>query len=54
MGQAGSVARLDRATVTSLVAMSLGIFTVASDFTALAVVVVDIEKDLGTSLNRAQ
>ncbi len=54
MGQAGSAARLDRATVVSLVAMGLGLFVVAADFTALAVVVVDIEKDLGTSLNRAQ
>jgi EmrB/QacA subfamily drug resistance transporter len=54
MSQAGSAPRLDRATVVSLVAMALGIFAVAADFTALAVVVVDIERDLGTTLNRAQ
>jgi len=54
MSQGGDAARLDRATVVSLVAMALGIFAVAVDFTALAVVVVDIEQDLGTSLNRAQ
>ena len=54
MSQAGSASGLDRATVVSLVAMALGIFAVAVDFTALAVVVVDIEKDLDTSLNRAQ
>jgi len=45
---------LDRATVVALVAMGLGIFVIANDFTALAVVVVDIENDLGSTLNRAQ
>lgn len=45
---------LDRATIVSLGAMSLGIFVVANDFTALSVVVVDIEDDLETTLNRAQ
>ena len=54
MTAAGADTRLDRATIVSLVAMGLGIFVVANDFTALAVVVVDIENDLGTSLNRAQ
>lgn len=53
-GQDRAAAKLDRSTVVALVAMGLGVFVVANDFTALAVVVVDIERDLGTTLNRAQ
>lgn len=45
---------LDRATVVALAAMSLGIFVVANDFTALTVAVVEIEQDLDSTLNRAQ
>ena len=41
-------------TLVALVAMALGIFVVANDFTALSVAIVDIEGDLDTTLNRAQ
>jgi EmrB/QacA subfamily drug resistance transporter len=54
MTETGAATGLDRATVVALVAMGLGIFVIANDFTALAVVVVDIENDLGSTLNRAQ
>ena len=54
MTETGAASRLDRATVVALVAMGLGIFVIANDFTALAVVVVDIENDFGSTLNRAQ
>jgi len=54
MTETGAASRLDRATVVALVAMALGIFVIANDFTALAVVVVDIENDFGSTLNRAQ
>jgi EmrB/QacA subfamily drug resistance transporter len=54
MTETSAASGLDRATVVALVAMGLGIFVIANDFTALAVVVVDIENDLGSTLNRAQ
>jgi EmrB/QacA subfamily drug resistance transporter len=54
MSETSAATGLDRATVVALVAMGLGIFVIANDFTALAVVVVDIENDLGSTLNRAQ
>jgi EmrB/QacA subfamily drug resistance transporter len=54
MTETSAATGLDRATVVALVAMGLGIFVIANDFTALAVVVVDIENDLGSTLNRAQ
>jgi EmrB/QacA subfamily drug resistance transporter len=46
--------RLDRATVLALVAMSLGVFVIANDFTALSVAIPEIESDLETNLNRSQ
>ena len=45
---------LQGGTLVALVAMALGIFVVANDFTALSVAIVDIEGDLDTTLNRAQ
>ncbi len=48
------VERLDRTAIVTLAALSLGIFTVANDFTALSVAVPPIESDLGTTLNRTQ
>ncbi len=54
MTETSAATGLDRATVVALVAMGLGIFVIANDFTALAVVVVDIENDFGSTLNRAQ
>lgn len=45
---------LDAGTIVALVAMALGIFAVANDFTALSVAVVEIESDLDTTLDRAQ
>jgi EmrB/QacA subfamily drug resistance transporter len=46
--------RLDRPTVLALVAMSLGVFVIANDFTALSVAIPEIESDLETNLNRSQ
>lgn len=46
--------RLGGSAVLTILALSLGIFTVANDFTALSVAVPRIESDLGTTLNRAQ
>ena len=37
--------RIDRGTVLALVAMALGVFVVANDFTALSVALPDIESD---------
>lgn len=54
MTEHSPAARLDRTTIVSLAALSLGIFVVANDFTALAVAVIPIEHDLGTTLNRVQ
>lgn len=47
-------ASLDRATVLALVAMALGVFVIANDFTALSVAIPNIEHDLDTSLSKAQ
>ena len=38
----------------ALVAMALGVFVIANDFTALSVAIPQIEKDLGTDLTTAQ
>jgi EmrB/QacA subfamily drug resistance transporter len=46
--------RLDRGTKLALVAMALGVFVIANDFTALSVAVPQIEKDLSTDLTTAQ
>lgn len=46
--------RLDGGTKVALVAMCLGIFLIANDFTALSVAIPDIEADLETSLGHAQ
>ncbi len=46
--------RLDRATLLALVAMGLGVFVIANDFTALSVAIPEIESDLDTNLNRSQ
>jgi EmrB/QacA subfamily drug resistance transporter len=54
MRQDDAGSRLDTATLVSLAAMTLGIFIIANDFTALSVAVVPIESELDTSLNRAQ
>lgn len=54
MATSSGTAGLDRGTVAALVAMALGVFLVANDFTALSVVVPEIENDLDTTLNRAQ
>jgi EmrB/QacA subfamily drug resistance transporter len=51
---AGPDVPLDRSTVVALVAMALGVFVIANDFTALSVAVAPIEEDLDTTLNRAQ
>jgi EmrB/QacA subfamily drug resistance transporter len=54
MGASPADSRLDRATVLALVAMALGVFVIANDFTALSVAIPEIESDLETNLNRAQ
>ena len=46
--------KLDRGTLLALVAMALGVFVIANDFTALSVAVPQIEKNLGTDLSTAQ
>ncbi len=46
--------RIDRGTMLALVAMALGVFVIANDFTALSVAIPQIEKDLGTDLSTAQ
>ena len=46
--------KLDRGTKLALVAMALGVFVVANDFTALSVAIPNIEHDLHTTLARAQ
>lgn len=46
--------KIDRGTMLALVAMGLGVFVIANDFTALSVAIPRIEKDLGTDLTTAQ
>lgn len=53
-GADGGGGRLDRATIVALVAMGLGVFVVANDFTALSVAVPTMERELDTTLSRAQ
>jgi EmrB/QacA subfamily drug resistance transporter len=48
------VNRLDRATLVSLVAMGLGVFVIANDFTALSVAIPEIESDLDAGLSESQ
>lgn len=45
---------IPRSTKLALVAMSLGVFVVANDFTALSVAIPEIEQSFDTSLSRAQ
>jgi EmrB/QacA subfamily drug resistance transporter len=45
---------LDRGTTLALVAMALGVFVIANDFTALSVAIPKIESDLGTDITTAQ
>jgi len=45
---------LDRATLLALVAMGLGVFVIANDFTALSVAIPEIESDLDAGLSQAQ
>jgi MFS family permease len=51
---ASSSGALDRGTKVALVAMGLGVFLIANDFTALSVAIPNIEADLETSLTNAQ
>src|SRR4030081_873182 len=46
--------RIDRSTWLALVAMALGVFVIANDFTALSVAIPNIEHDLNTTLTKAQ
>jgi EmrB/QacA subfamily drug resistance transporter len=50
----GSSGRLDRGTVLALVAMGLGVFVIANDFTALSVALPKIESGLSTDLTTSQ
>jgi EmrB/QacA subfamily drug resistance transporter len=52
--QGSSSSSLDRPTVVALVAMALGVFVIANDFTALSVAIPAVEDDLDTSLSKAQ
>ncbi|HEX8861734.1 MAG TPA: MFS transporter [Actinomycetes bacterium] len=47
-------ARVERGSWLALVAMGLGVFVIANDFTALSVAIPNIENDLHTTLNKAQ
>ena len=53
-GAAEASTGLSRGTIVALVAMGLGVFVIANDFTALSVAIPDIESDFDTTLNRAQ
>src|SRR5262245_21496390 len=56
-GSAGTSAptgRIERSTWLALVAMGLGVFVIANDFTALSVAIPEIEHDLNTTLTKAQ
>src|SRR5262245_54908384 len=46
--------RIDPSTKVALVAMALGVFLIANDFTALSVAIPQIEKTFDTTLSRAQ
>ncbi|HXY92769.1 MAG TPA: DHA2 family efflux MFS transporter permease subunit [Acidimicrobiia bacterium] len=46
--------RIDRSTMLALVAMGLGVFVIANDFTALSVAIPNIEKALHTGLTKSQ
>jgi EmrB/QacA subfamily drug resistance transporter len=50
----GAEGRLDRGTWLVLVAMGLGVFVIANDFTALSVAIPRMQADLHTTLNKAQ
>jgi EmrB/QacA subfamily drug resistance transporter len=52
--QGSSTSSLDRSTVVALVAMALGVFVIANDFTALSVAIPAVEHDLDTTLSKAQ
>jgi EmrB/QacA subfamily drug resistance transporter len=47
-------AQVGRGSWLALVAMGLGVFVIANDFTALSVAIPNIESDLHTTLNKAQ
>jgi EmrB/QacA subfamily drug resistance transporter len=51
---AASRTPLGRSRIMALTAMALGVFVIANDFTALSVAIPSIERDLGTTLSRAQ
>jgi EmrB/QacA subfamily drug resistance transporter len=46
--------RIGRSTWFALIAMAMGVFVIANDFTALSVAIPEIEHDLSTSLTKAQ
>jgi len=50
----GTDQKIGRGTWLALVAMGLGVFVIANDFTALAVAIPKIDADLHTTLNHAQ
>jgi EmrB/QacA subfamily drug resistance transporter len=50
----GASSKIDRSTMLALVAMALGVFVIANDFTALSVAIPEIEHDLNTTLTSAQ
>jgi EmrB/QacA subfamily drug resistance transporter len=50
----GTRTPLSHDTVIALIAMALGVFVIANDFTALSVAIPDIEKSLDTTITRAQ
>ena len=49
-----SARQRDHGTLLALIAMGLGVFLIANDFTAFSVAIPKIEAELHTTLNRAQ
>ena len=54
MTEAAPSDRLDRGTLTALVAMALGVFVVANDFSALSVALPQIESDFDSDVSTVQ
>ena len=46
--------KIERSTMLAVVAMALGAFVIANDFTALSAAIPEIERDLGTTLTRGE
>jgi MFS family permease len=52
--EAASPQSIDRGTVLALAAMSIGVFVIANDFTAMSVALTSMERDLDSELSTIQ